>query len=66
MFLKNNKGISSIIATLLLILLTIVLVAVLWTVINNFISPKLSQWTSCYKVYNDVSLNNQYHVIIVI
>jgi flagellin-like protein len=60
MFSKNKKGISSIIATLLLILLTIVLVAVLWTVVNNFISPKLSQSTSCYKVYSDVSLNNRY------
>jgi flagellin-like protein len=60
MFLKNKKGISSIIATLLLIVLTIILVAVVWTVVNNFISPKISQSTSCYNAYNDVTLNNQY------
>ena len=60
MFSKNKRGISTIIATLLLVVLTIVLVAVVWTVINNFISPKISQSTSCYNVYNDITLNNEY------
>ena len=45
MFSKNKRGISTIIATLLLVVLTIVLVAVVWTVIN---------------VYNDITLNNEY------
>jgi len=36
--MKNNKGISSIIATLILLLLTIVLVGIVWAVVSGIVN----------------------------
>jgi flagellin-like protein len=56
----NKKGISSIIATLLLIVLTIVLVVVVWSVVNNLVRGKISQTSACFGNFDEVSLNNLY------
>jgi flagellin-like protein len=56
----NNKGISSIIATLLLIVLTIVLVAIVWTVVNGLVSDKIKQSSACFGNFETVNLNDQY------
>ena len=57
---KNNRGISSIIATLLLVVLTIVLVAVVWSVVSNLVNPKISQSTACFGNFEEVTLNDLY------
>jgi len=57
---KNSKGISSIIATLLLIVLTVALVAIVWTVVNGLVSNKIKQSSACFGNFETVSLNNQY------
>ena len=43
MMLNNKRGISSVIATLLLVLLTIVLIGIVWLVINNIVSSTNQQ-----------------------
>ncbi|MFZ1971099.1 MAG: archaellin/type IV pilin N-terminal domain-containing protein [Candidatus Nanoarchaeia archaeon] len=43
---KNKRGISSIIATLILILLTIVLVGIVWIVVNNIVNTSTKQVNS--------------------
>lgn len=58
--IANKKGISNIIATLLLIVLTVVLVVIVWTVINSLVSQKISQSSACFGNYNTVTLNGQY------
>ncbi len=60
MFCKNRKGISSIIATLLLIVLTIVLVVIVWTVVNGLVSSKISQSSACFGNFNTINLNGRY------
>jgi flagellin-like protein len=60
MFSNNKRGISSIIATLLLIVLTIVLVVIVWTVVNSLISSKINQSSACFGNFNTISLNGQY------
>jgi flagellin-like protein len=60
MFWKIRRGISSIIATLLLIVLTIVLVVIVWTVVNSLISSKITQSSACFGNFNTINLNGQY------
>jgi len=57
---KNRKGISSIIATLLLIVLTVVLIAVVWTVVNNLVKDKIGQSSACFGNFDKVTLNDLY------
>lgn len=56
----SKKGISSIIATLLLVALTVVLVAIVWVVVNGIVNPKIAQSSACFGNYNLVTLNSQY------
>jgi flagellin-like protein len=44
--MKNTKGISDIIATLILILLTIVLVGVVWVVVSGIVTNSTKQTTT--------------------
>lgn len=60
MFFKNKKGISAIIATLLLVALTIVLVVIVWTVINGLVSQKINQSSACFGNFDPVTINDQY------
>jgi flagellin-like protein len=60
MIWKNKKGISNIIATLLLIVLTVVLVVIVWTVINSLVNQKITQSSACFGNFNTINLNGQY------
>jgi len=55
----NKKGISSIVATVMLIALTVVLVGVVWTIINNLIE-KETESSVCFAIFEKVSLNSEY------
>jgi len=58
--MENKKGLSSIIATLMLILLTLVLVGILWTVITNLFNKNISDTESCFDIFDKVQVNEQY------
>lgn len=60
MFKKNKLGISSIIATLLLIVLTVVLIAVVWGVVNSLVKGKISQSSACFGNFEEVKLSQLY------
>lgn len=60
MNIMDKKGISSIIATLLMIVLTVVLVVVAWTVVNNLVKDKIGQSSACFGNFNQVTLNDLY------
>ncbi len=57
---SKNRGISSIIATLLLIVLAIVLIAIVWAVVSNLVGQKVSQSSACFGNFNTINLNGQY------
>lgn len=59
-FQFDKRGISSIIATLLLIVLTIVLVAIVWGVINGLVNQKINSSSACFGNFNSVTINGQY------
>jgi len=57
---KNRRGISSIIATLLLIVLTVVLIAVVWGVINGLVKGKIGESSACFGNFEEVKLSSLY------
>lgn len=57
--MKNKKGVSTVIASLLLILLTIVLIGVVWSIVMKLVNSKVEE-SSCLEVIGKVNLNGQY------
>ncbi len=57
--MKNKKGLSAIIATLMLILLTMVLVGIIWGVISNMVKNNIES-TSCIDSLGKINLNDRY------
>lgn len=58
--LKNKFGVSTVIATLILVLLALVLVGILWGVVNPLIRSNLDKSSSCLDVFGKLNLNYQY------
>tara|TARA_Y100000034_G_scaffold130823_1_gene190254 strand:- start:2302 stop:2835 length:534 start_codon:yes stop_codon:yes gene_type:complete len=59
-FKKNKKGVSGIIATVIMIGLVIAIAAILWSVVNNLIGEQVSSSESCFGNFGKVTLNKQY------
>jgi hypothetical protein len=59
-FLKNNKGLSTIVVTLILIVISIVAVGVVWTFVNSLISKQIGANEACYGNSDKVKINAQY------
>ncbi|HTZ41858.1 MAG TPA: archaellin/type IV pilin N-terminal domain-containing protein [Candidatus Omnitrophota bacterium] len=57
---KNKSGISTIIATLLLVVLTIILIAIVWVVVNNLVRGKISQSSACFGNFDKATLDSMY------
>jgi len=57
---SNKKGISGVVATVILIALVLAVVAIVWGVVTNLVSEQLEEAGSCFEVFDKVSLNNQY------
>lgn len=58
--LKNRKGISDVITTVLLIGITIVVVGVVWTVINGIVKGNIESSESCFGIFGKAEINSRY------
>ncbi|MEK6926538.1 MAG: archaellin/type IV pilin N-terminal domain-containing protein [Nanoarchaeota archaeon] len=58
--MTRNKGLSTVVASLLLVLLTIVLVGIVWTVVTNLTEESLDRTSSCLNTFEKVTLGNEY------
>ena len=56
----NKKGISAIIATVILIALTMAVVAIVWGVVTNLVSEQLEESGSCFNIFGKIELNSAY------
>jgi len=56
--MKNKKGLSAIVSSLLMVLLVIVIVGVVWGIVNNIIKDQTD--TSCFGNYGKIKFNNDY------
>lgn len=55
-----SKGISTIIASVLMIALVLVLVGVVWSVYSNFVEDELESVGTCFKTFDQVEFNRGY------
>jgi len=56
----RKRGVSGVIATVLLIGLVVVIIAVVWGVVMNLVKENVDSTSSCFGNFNKVELNNQY------
>jgi len=56
----GKKGVSEVIASVLLIALVMVLSAIIWMVVQNLINPNLEQTSSCFGIFDKVKVGNTY------
>ena len=56
----DNKGISGIVATVIMIALVIAIGGIVWAVINNLVSEQLEEAGSCFGVFEKVTINEEY------
>jgi len=54
---QNKKGVSTIIASVIMIALTLVIGGVIWGVVSNLVQENLESAGSCYDVFDKVDLN---------
>lgn len=58
--MKNKRGISGIVATVIMIALVMAAAAIIWGVINSMIKEKTSSAESCFGNFEKVTLNAMY------
>ena len=57
---QNKKGLSGVIAAVILIALVITAIAIVWVFVGNLVEEKLEGSGSCMDIFGKVSLNNRY------
>jgi hypothetical protein len=57
---KNSKGISGVVAAVLMIALVMVIAVIVWVVVRNIVQSQIGSVESCFEVYDKVTLNNRY------
>ncbi len=58
--MENKKGISGVLAAVVMIALVMVAGTIVWTVVNNMVKEKLEGSGSCINIFEKVSLNLAY------
>lgn len=56
----NKRGLSGVVAVVILIALTVAVISIVWVVINNLVTSELEGAESCYGVFEKVTINHQY------
>lgn len=58
--LKNREGVSTIIATMILILIVITVAGVVWVSVNNLIDKQVRSSESCFGNFGKITLDKRY------
>ncbi len=58
--MKNKKGLSAVITTLILIALTISAIAIVWVTVSNLLTGRLDAAESCMNIFDKVEINERY------
>lgn len=58
--MNNKRGLSIIISAMIMILLVIVAVGTIWVTVKNLVEEKIEETESCFGIFGEVSINNQY------
>jgi flagellin-like protein len=57
---KSRKGMSAVVATVIIVAITITIGALVWSVVSNLIGGEVKKSESCFGVLDQVHLNNDY------
>ena len=57
---NNKKGVSEVIATVILIAIVMAVGAMVWVVVNNFVKEKTGDTKSCLGLFEKVNIENRY------
>ena len=57
---KNKKGLSTVLATVIVLGITVAMGALVWAVVTNLVKGQLDESESCFGVLDQVKLNNDY------
>ncbi len=57
---QNNIGMSTVLATVIILAITVAMGALVWGIISNLIGENLEESQSCFGVLDQVKLNNDY------
>ena len=58
--MKNKKGISAVVGSVLMVVLVMVLTAMIWVSVKNVVEEELEGVQSCLGNYDKITLNNRY------
>jgi hypothetical protein len=58
--MKNRRGVSGVVVTVLLIALVVIVVAVVWAVVVNLVQDNIQGSESCFGNFNKIELNGLY------
>jgi hypothetical protein len=56
----NERGLSAIISTVLIIGIGIVLTAVIWGIVDSLVEEKLDESKSCFNIFEKLKINEEY------
>jgi len=56
----KKRGLSTVVATLILVLLAVVLVGVVWSFLSGFINKEIKTAESCFKNFNSATIEGDY------
>ena len=58
--MKNKRGLSGVIAAVLMIALVMVVSVIVWVVVRNLVEGKLEDVESCFGDYGKITINSRY------
>ena len=58
--MKNRRGISAVLETVIMIALAIAVISIIWVVVNNLVQKNISETEACFGIFNKVTLNSRY------
>ena len=58
--MKNRKGLSTVLATVIIVGLTVAMGAIIWAVVSNLVGSNLEESKACFGVLDQVKLNNDF------
>lgn len=56
----KKRGMSTVVVTILLVALTIVVAGIVWAIVNNLVEKKTEEASSCFNLFEKITLNNDY------
>lgn len=56
----GKKGVSAIVGTVLILLIVVVTGSIVWAVVNQIVQSNIDKGASCFGVFDQVSLDNDY------